>query len=61
MKTPEQRLAPPPVRRWRALLVFGLLAGILAMHALAPGVAVHEHAGSPHVNAVSVSALEHCA
>ncbi|MFI1505608.1 DUF6153 family protein [Streptomyces sp. NPDC020597] len=61
MKTPQQHLAPPPVRRWRALLVFGLLAGILAMHALAPGGAVHERAGAPHSSAVSVSAPAHCA
>jgi hypothetical protein len=61
MKTPEQRLAPPPVRRSRALLLFGLLAGILAMHALAPGGTVHEHAGPRHVSGVSVSAQEHCA
>ncbi|KRD21044.1 MULTISPECIES: DUF6153 family protein [unclassified Streptomyces] len=60
MKTPEQRLAPTPVRRWRALLVLGVLAGLLAMHALAPGGAVHEHAGPQHTRAVAVSAQEHC-
>ncbi|MFI0215919.1 DUF6153 family protein [Streptomyces lydicus] len=31
--------APPPARWWRALLVFGLLAGLLGMHALAPVIA----------------------
>ncbi|MFD4501399.1 DUF6153 family protein [Streptomyces sp. NPDC058457] len=33
----EQHLARPPVRRWQALLVLSLLAGLLGMHALAPG------------------------
>ncbi|MDQ0956673.1 hypothetical protein QFZ66_000551 [Streptomyces sp. B4I13] len=61
MTIPEQRLAPSPVRRWRALLVFGLLAGLLAMHALAPGGAVREHAGPGHMRAVAVGAHEHCA
>ncbi|WP_406010881.1 DUF6153 family protein [Streptomyces sp. NBC_00637] len=56
------RLERPPVRRWRALLVLGLLAGILAMHALAPGGTGHEHAGGPpHMTAVSVSAHDDCA
>ncbi|MFI1565331.1 DUF6153 family protein [Streptomyces sp. NPDC020490] len=27
----------PPSRRWRGLLVLGVLAGLLGMHALAPG------------------------
>ncbi|MGW8400850.1 DUF6153 family protein [Streptomyces lydicus] len=31
--------APPPARGWRALLVLGLLAGLLGMHALAPAAA----------------------
>ncbi|WP_173985737.1 DUF6153 family protein [Streptomyces sp. P3] len=60
MTTPKQRLAPTPVRRWYALLVFGLLAGLLAMHALAPGGAVREHAAPQHTRAVVVSAHEHC-
>ncbi|MEU5094526.1 DUF6153 family protein [Streptomyces sp. NPDC020996] len=30
----------PPSWRWRGLLVLGLLAGLLGMHALAPGGAV---------------------
>ncbi|MGW3124083.1 DUF6153 family protein [Streptomyces sp. NPDC001107] len=37
MTSSEQRLAQPPVRRWQVLLVLGLLAGLLSMHALAPG------------------------
>ncbi|MEU1192940.1 DUF6153 family protein [Streptomyces sp. NPDC005859] len=41
----------------KALLVLGLLAGLLAMHALAPGGAVHEHAGPPHPTTTVVSAV----
>ncbi|KOG28524.1 DUF6153 family protein [Streptomyces resistomycificus] len=48
MNSPEQLLAPPPARSWRALLVLGLWAGLLAMHGLAPGGVVHEHAGPLH-------------
>ncbi|MDR6974133.1 hypothetical protein J2X68_000811 [Streptomyces sp. 3330] len=58
----QQHRARPPVWRWRALLVLGLLAGLLAMHALAPGGgAVHEQAGPGHMTAVSVSAHDDCA
>jgi Family of unknown function (DUF6153) len=42
----QRRDAPPPSVRWRALLVLGLLAGLLAMHALAPGGAVPAHAAA---------------
>ncbi|WP_371668356.1 DUF6153 family protein [Streptomyces sp. NBC_00289] len=62
MKSHEQRLAPPPMSRWRkALLVLGVLAGVLAMHALAPGGAAHEHAGPPHLTTIVVSAHDGCA
>lgn len=61
MNSPEQPLASPPARRWRALLVLGLLVGLLAMHCLAPGGAGHPHAGRPHVAAVGVSAHDDCA
>ncbi|RPF37426.1 DUF6153 family protein [Streptomyces sp. TLI_185] len=38
MTSSEQQPARPPLRRWRALLVLGLLlVGLLGMHALAPG------------------------
>ncbi|MFF7472719.1 DUF6153 family protein [Streptomyces sp. NPDC008092] len=37
MPSPEQHRARPPARRWQALLVLSLLAGLLGMHALAPG------------------------
>ncbi|SEQ97687.1 hypothetical protein SAMN04487983_101012 [Streptomyces sp. yr375] len=58
MNGPEQqRLASPPVRRWRALLVLGLLAGLLGMHALAPTGAVHEHAGPQHMRMTASSAV----
>ena len=36
MPSPQQHPPRPPVARWRALLVLGLLTGLLAMHALAP-------------------------
>ncbi|MET8167336.1 DUF6153 family protein [Streptomyces sp. NPDC005329] len=62
MKSREQQPpSRPPVRRWRALLVLGLFAGLLAMHALAPGGTVHEHAGPRHGTAVVVSAHDDCA
>ncbi|MET7780300.1 DUF6153 family protein [Streptomyces mirabilis] len=44
MTSPEQHPARPPLRRWRALLVLGLLAGLLGMHALAPGGLTTDHA-----------------
>lgn len=55
---PEHHPARPPLRRWRALLVLALLAGLMGMHALAPGAAVaddHPHTPPP-MAAVSVSA-----
>nr|WP_206440991.1 DUF6153 family protein [Streptomyces scabichelini] len=38
----------PPTWRWRALLVLGLLAGVLGMHALGPGGGVVAHQPSHH-------------
>ncbi|WP_199836053.1 DUF6153 family protein [Streptomyces sp. TP-A0356] len=61
MKSREQYHAPrPPKGRWRALLVLGLLAGLLGMHALAPGGLAPGH---PHARHASVAmAMEgHCA
>ncbi|MEU9914729.1 DUF6153 family protein [Streptomyces sp. NPDC051001] len=55
---PEHHPARPPRWRWRALLVLALLAGLMGMHALAPGGAVadeHPHTPPP-MAAVSVSA-----
>nr|WP_181138751.1 DUF6153 family protein [Streptomyces sp. Ru73] len=53
VRSPVPSTAPgaptPPVRRWRALLVLGVLAGLLGMHALAPAPAAaaasHGHHG----------------
>ncbi|MEU1197587.1 DUF6153 family protein [Streptomyces sp. NPDC005813] len=57
MKRREQAPAPrPPVRRWRALLVLGLLAGLLGMHALAPGGGVPEHR---HTRPMAATATPH--
>ncbi|MFF7522415.1 DUF6153 family protein [Streptomyces pseudovenezuelae] len=52
MTSSEQRTARPPL--WRALLLLGLLVGILGMHALAPGggMAGHE-GGSAHMTTAS--------
>ncbi|MFI6034174.1 DUF6153 family protein [Streptomyces sp. NPDC051315] len=50
---PEQRTAEPPARRWRALLVLGLLAGLLGMHGLAPGGALADHS---HARPMTVTA-----
>ncbi|MER5434927.1 DUF6153 family protein [Streptomyces sp. NPDC002588] len=60
MDSPAQYLVRPPVRRWRALLVLGLLAGLLAMHALAPTGAGHDEAGPRHMTAVTVSVQDDC-
>ena len=38
--------------------MLGLLAGLFAMHALAPGGATHEHAGPGHIVTAAVTA--HC-
>ncbi|MFF4490705.1 DUF6153 family protein [Streptomyces sp. NPDC001544] len=56
MTTPEQHSERPPVRWSRMLLVLGVLAGLMAMHALAPGGGLHDnraHGGMPHVTAVA--------
>ncbi|MEV5010849.1 DUF6153 family protein [Streptomyces sp. NPDC055692] len=50
----QQRRERPTVGRWRALLVLALLAGLLGMHAFAPGGAVavgarHTFAASAHM------------
>ncbi|WLW51649.1 DUF6153 family protein [Streptomyces sp. YU58] len=49
--------APSPLGRWRALLVLGLLAGLLGMHGLAPAGAVHGH-DRPEHQTVSVSTVQ---
>ncbi|MFE4444703.1 DUF6153 family protein [Streptomyces sp. NPDC056820] len=50
----QQRRERPTVGRWRALLVLALLAGLLGMHAFAPGGAAavgarHAFAASAHM------------
>ncbi|MFJ3234212.1 DUF6153 family protein [Streptomyces sp. NPDC086787] len=49
----QQPRERPPLRRRRALLVLGLLAGLLGMHALAPGGATDRprHAHAAHMTA----------
>ena len=47
----QHRDAPPPAVRRRVLLVLGLLAGLLAMHGLAPGGGVVEHSAARHMTA----------
>ncbi|MEU6591438.1 DUF6153 family protein [Streptomyces sp. NPDC046881] len=51
----------PPLRRRRALLVLALLAGLLGMHALAPGGGM-AHAGHARVahGSVAVTAPDDC-
>lgn len=55
MTGPQQLRARPPMRR--ALLVLGLLIGLLAMHGLAPGGGLdgHEDGRSAHMAPVAVS------
>ncbi|MFE0509429.1 DUF6153 family protein [Streptomyces sp. NPDC058964] len=62
MNQAEQPSPRPPLRRWRALLVLGLLAGLLGMHALAPGGAMghSEHARAAHM-VVEITAVDGCA
>ncbi|MFD4606318.1 DUF6153 family protein [Streptomyces sp. NPDC058464] len=55
MPSPAQYPAQPPVRRWQVLLVLGLLAGLLGMHALAPGGLAPDRAHSrPLVTSLAV-------
>ncbi|MEU6381335.1 DUF6153 family protein [Streptomyces sp. NPDC046909] len=56
---PEHHPARPPLWRCRVLLVLALLAGLMGMHALAPGAAVaadHPH-GSPMTAMAAASAM----
>jgi hypothetical protein len=55
MRPTEQPAPRPSYRRWRALLVLGLLAGLLGMHALAPG-GVMGHGGHERVSHMTVMA-----
>ncbi|MCH5672207.1 DUF6153 family protein [Streptomyces gilvus] len=48
----QERGAPPSVG-WRALVVLGLLAGLLGMHALAPGGGMETHSAARHTTTVA--------
>ena len=53
MTRSEQHSARPPL--WRALLLLGLLVGVLGMHALAPGGGMGGHeSGSAHLTTAAV-------
>ncbi|MFG2725390.1 DUF6153 family protein [Streptomyces canus] len=60
MTRSEHLPARPPL--WRALLVLGMLVGVLAMHGLAPGGGLqgHEGSSSAHMTTVAVSVDETC-
>ena len=57
MTGPQQRPTRPLMRRRQALLVLGVLVGLLGMHGLAPtgGLHAHERAGTRYVAAVAVT------
>ncbi|WP_046730071.1 DUF6153 family protein [Streptomyces humi] len=64
MRPTELTAERPPHRRWRALLVLGVLAGLLGMHALAPGGLMGAHDGHGRAvpaTAVMVVAYDGCA
>ncbi|MFI6438364.1 DUF6153 family protein [Streptomyces sp. NPDC050759] len=60
MTRPDHLPARPPL--WRALLVLGMLVGVLAMHGLAPGGGPHGHEGSSpaHMTTVAVGVDATC-
>ncbi|MFI9804045.1 DUF6153 family protein [Streptomyces sp. NPDC052301] len=61
MPSTGPRTATPPQRRWRALLVLSVLAGLLGMHALAPGGAMgHAEHMRPEPRVVAISASDDC-
>ncbi|MGW3128775.1 DUF6153 family protein [Streptomyces sp. NPDC001076] len=63
MRPTEQPAPRPPRRRWRALLVLGLLAGLFGMHALVPGGVMGTHGGHERPGsrtAVVVTAYDGC-
>ncbi|GGN35382.1 DUF6153 family protein [Streptomyces fuscichromogenes] len=63
MRPTEQPAPRPPYRRWRALLVLGLLTGLLGMHALAPGGVLGPHGGhqqAASATMVMATAYESC-
>ncbi|MFI6659861.1 DUF6153 family protein [Streptomyces sp. NPDC050523] len=60
MTSPEPQLAGPRMPRWRGLLVLGLLAGLLGMHALAPGGLTPGHTHDRLAATVVAPADEDC-
>ncbi|MFI8187733.1 DUF6153 family protein [Streptomyces sp. NPDC085946] len=54
--SPKQQDRRPPSRWRRAVCVLGLLAGVLAMHGLAPGGGAPEHS---HARSAAVAAAHH--
>jgi hypothetical protein len=56
----EQHLSRPSVQPGRALLMLGLLVGLLGMHALAPG-GISPHRESPSHRAAAVAVQDGCA
>src|SRR4051812_33766130 len=52
MTRPAHLPARPPL--WRALLVLGMLVGVLALHGLAPGGGLHGHEGSRSAHMTTV-------
>ncbi|MGI5451779.1 DUF6153 family protein [Streptomyces sp. CA-249302] len=60
MTSPQQHPPRPPVARWRALLVLGVMAGLLAMHALVPcDLDRHEAAHVEPQHATAVVSVPH--
>ncbi|UXY26158.1 DUF6153 family protein [Streptomyces sp. HUAS TT20] len=61
MNLAEQSAVRSPLGRWRALLVLGLLTGLLGMHALAPtgGTGHAERAHGVHMTA-EATAVDDC-
>ncbi|GAA4292453.1 DUF6153 family protein [Streptomyces venetus] len=55
VNSPVPRTSPPAVRRRRVLCVLGLLAGLLAMHGLAPGGAMPRQEHLPQTRVVQSS------
>ncbi|MFD5400287.1 DUF6153 family protein [Streptomyces griseorubiginosus] len=54
MSSTTQLRARPPL--WRALLLLGLLTGLLGMHGLSPGGGLHSHQAMRPAHAATVAA-----
>ncbi|WP_020133501.1 DUF6153 family protein [Streptomyces sp. 351MFTsu5.1] len=53
MSSPTQLRSRPPL--WRALLLLGLLTGLLGMHGLSPGGGLHSHEAMRSAHAANVA------